>query len=106
MLLNGFLNKAFFFFFFFPTCQAKYVAYSGHVDLSTGVLEDQNSHQNPKSENGAPENVPDESNNMEEDAELNVLSNGQSEVLPSESCLNKESDNNPQNDAQRTKMEE
>ncbi|PON51177.1 Intron-binding protein aquarius [Trema orientale] len=74
------------------------------VALQTGVIEEQNSHQNPKSES-APENVPDESN-MEEDTEVNMLSNGQNEVLPSESPLNKELDENPESKSQGTKMEE
>ncbi|PON49735.1 hypothetical protein TorRG33x02_316690, partial [Trema orientale] len=52
-----------------------------------------------------PENVPDESY-IEEDTEVNVLSNGQNEVLPSESPLNKESDENPESKSQGTKMEE
>ena len=87
-------------------CQAKCnMAYSGQVPLPTGVFEEQNSHQNLQSENGEPENIPDESN-MQEDAKVNMLSNGQSEVLPSGSPLNREIDNKPGNTSNDAKMEE
>ncbi|PON51181.1 Intron-binding protein aquarius [Trema orientale] len=81
--------------------QAKSVAYSGQVALQTDVFEEQNSHQNPNSES-APDNVLDESN-MEEDTEVNMRSNGQNEVLPSE---NRETDENPESNSQGTRMEE